>query len=148
VTALRRLYALRWAERALLLETVLAVQLVKASVGLVPFRALLRLLAALAWILRRPRTDVPSLERVAWAVEAAGRRTVGRTTCLVEALAAQVVLAARGRPAELRFGVVRAGGDGLRAHAWVESGGRVVIGGSVRDSERYVQLVAPRTGAS
>jgi hypothetical protein len=122
---------------------LLAAQLVKAGLGFVPFRVLRRLLPGLAWTLRyRVAGRAVPGARVAWAVEVASRRTVGRATCLVEALVAQVVLAAQGHPSQLQFGVARSEAGGVRAHAWVESDGRVVIGGPVRDSERYVQLIA------
>jgi hypothetical protein len=138
MTALRRFQALPRTERGLLLRTMLAVQLIKAGMGLLPFRVLQRLLAGVVWVLRhRAPAGSLSVEQVAWAVEVASKRTVGSTTCLVEALAAQVVLAAQGHPARLRLGVARTVAGGVQAHAWVESDGRVVIGGSASDLERF-----------
>lgn len=120
-----------------------AVQLIKVGVGLVPFRALRRLLACVVSILRPGASAISvSAEQVVWAVSAASQRTFGPTTCLIEALAAQVVLAAQGHPARLHLGVARDEQGSVQAHAWVECRGRVVIGGSVRDTERYVQLLA------
>jgi hypothetical protein len=104
-----------------------------------PFRMLQRLLRGTAWLLRSRAPVAPvSAERVVWAVKAASKRTVGPTTCLVEALAAQAVLAAHGHAAKLRLGVARAGTEGsVQAHAWVESEGSVVIGGSAADLDRF-----------
>jgi hypothetical protein len=81
-------------------------------------------------------------------VKAASKRTIGPTTCLVEALATQVMLATQDHPAQLHFGVKRDESGGVLAHAWVECGGRVVIGGAVRDAERYVPLAALDAGTS
>ena len=68
---------------------------------------------------------------IPWAVAAAGRRLPGARSCLPQALAARALLESSGRPARLRLGVSREGP--FRAHAWVESGGRVVVGGDVAD---------------
>lgn len=67
-------------------------------------------------------------ECVALAVRRASRIVPG-ATCLAQALAGQVLLARAGHLSTLRIGVARRGHDGISAHAWVESGGRVVIGG-------------------
>ena len=54
-------------------------------------------------------------------------RFVPDATCLPQALAAEAILRRRGHPADLRLGVSR-GDDGVEAHAWVESYGRVIVG--------------------
>ena len=69
-------------------------------------------------------------DRIVWAVVVASRY-VPKSTCLTQALTAQVLLAQRGFPAQLHIGVAKQGEDKpLEAHAWVESEGRIVIGGS------------------
>jgi hypothetical protein len=71
-----------------------------------------------------------TVSRIAWAVSAVARRLPFRTTCLVEALAAEAMLRRRGFAPTLRIGV-REPGFGqtpLDAHAWVECAGSVVIG--------------------
>jgi hypothetical protein len=66
-----------------------------------------------------------------WSVEAAGRRLLSRNPCLPKALAVLVLFRRAGVDAELRLGVAREDGRSVRAHAWVESEGEVVIGGDV-----------------
>ena len=79
-------------------------------------------------------------DRVVWAVVVASRY-VPMSTCLTQALAAQVLLARRGFPAHLHIGVAKKGAEArFEAHAWVESQGKVVIGGS--EPGRYTQLLA------
>jgi hypothetical protein len=88
----------------------------------------------------RPPASVsapPAMDRLTWAVETVSR-FVPAATCLTQALAAQVLLTRRGRAARLHIGVSKAEGRKLEAHAWVESQGRVVIGGS--GLERYTVL--------
>ena len=86
------------------------------------------------------RRSVPfSPERIAWAARV-GSRYVPRATCLVQALAVQRLLEREGHPACLRVGVAKGGRTRLLAHAWVESAGRVVVGGGAL--ERYAPLLA------
>jgi hypothetical protein len=68
-------------------------------------------------------------ERLAWAVRAMGRRTIRRNRCIVEAVALTWLLRRAGHPATLRLGAGRVGGR-FEAHAWVESRGRILIGGA------------------
>jgi len=67
---------------------------------------------------------------VAWAVATAAMLLPVRNSCLHDALAAQWLLAACGRRSTIRFGVVRNSVHAFRAHAWVESEGRVIVGGA------------------
>ncbi len=57
--------------------------------------------------------------RVAELAAAAARDHLWPMTCLRQALVVRKLLAERGTPSEIRFGVQR-DGDALQAHAWVE----------------------------
>ena len=76
---------------------------------------------------RRPATS-PSPERIAWAVMTTGRLMSGLKNCLVQALAAQSILARAGYTCELQIGAAKNGPRKLLAHAWVERNGEVLIG--------------------
>src|SRR5438067_9875962 len=65
---------------------------------------------------------------VAWAVATAAVVLPVENSCLHDALAAQWLLTACGRPSTIRFGISRNGVHALRAHAWVESNGGVIVG--------------------
>lgn len=78
---------------------------------------------------------VPRIDRVAYAIPRAAARVPWRATCLVQALAAKRWLARMGVDSQLRLGARASAGDGLDAHAWLEAGGRIVVGG---DSGDYV----------
>lgn len=67
--------------------------------------------------------------RLAWAVGAVARRTVRKNRCLVEAVALTWLLRRDGHPATIKLGAGRVQGR-FEAHAWVESRGRILIGGS------------------
>lgn len=76
--------------------------------------------------------------RVAWAVGSVASRLPGRTSCLIEALAAEAMLRRRGYECQLRLGVPPAGcaNAPFAAHAWIEHDGHVVIG-DVQDLHDY-----------
>jgi hypothetical protein len=130
---LRRLPA---TQRRELLRALVLLWAVRLGLWMLPFDTLRRLLAAEQVVPRPDRPAEPTERRVAWAVLAASRY-VPRPTCLAQALAAQALLRRQGLPSQLRIGVARQE-DGLEAHAWLESQGRVVIGGG--DLSRYVPL--------
>ncbi|MGH9743790.1 MAG: lasso peptide biosynthesis B2 protein [Candidatus Acidiferrum sp.] len=68
-----------------------------------------------------PRTEL-STESTARMVRAAGRRSLGRATCLEESLTLWWLLGRQGVGSELRVGV-RKNGEKFEAHAWVECAG-------------------------
>jgi hypothetical protein len=50
--------------------------------------------------------------------------------CLVQALAAKALLSRAGYPTLIRIGVAASEDGKLRAHAWLERDGEIVIGGA------------------
>ncbi|HXZ81424.1 MAG TPA: lasso peptide biosynthesis B2 protein [Terriglobales bacterium] len=119
------------------LELMAAVCLVVAAVvmiRLLPFRAWKQ------WAGERGGLKAPpqQVAEIAWAIMAAARFVPG-ATCLPQALAAAWWLHRFGYGCHLRLGVARAGEE-FRAHAWLESGGQVLIGGEESPLE-YVALV-------
>ncbi len=101
---------------------------VRVALALLPVRAIHR---ATGWLpVASPRGETARAADVARAVRRA-RSVVPGATCLVEALAGVALLERRGHAAQLRLGFAMAEEAGIRGHAWVESGGRVVLGGDV-----------------
>jgi hypothetical protein len=88
---------------------------------------------------RRPGRRQRPLGSLIWAVQATSRPNP-LTTCLSEALTAQVLLHRNGYPARVRIGVAKAQDGRLEAHAWLESGDQLVLG--ARGYERYSPLPA------
>jgi hypothetical protein len=72
---------------------------------------------------------INSPDRIVWAVIVASQY-IPRATCLAQALAAQILLARECYQSNLRIGVAKGDKDQLEAHAWLESDGKVLIGGS------------------
>ena len=136
---LRRFVSLPAAERRLLIRAVLLLCAIKLGLKLLPFRTVRHLLSGISESrLRLRKSDRCSIERVVWAVELAGRLAPRASTCLTQALTAQVLLLRRDHPALVHIGTVKAEGRTIQAHAWVESGGEVVIGG--HELEQYTWL--------
>ncbi|MGH7775209.1 MAG: lasso peptide biosynthesis B2 protein [Candidatus Binatia bacterium] len=138
---LRKFLLLPPIKRGLLLRSVILLCAIRIGLWLVPFQTLRRFLDRGARVPANPRRSESSpQDRIAWAVRAASRFAPGGSNCLTEALAAQVLLNRQGFRASLHIGVARDERGKLDAHAWVESQGRVVIGGS--ELERYTSLSA------
>lgn len=78
--------------------------------------------------LRRPLSP-DELRRMIWAVNVVGRRMFPNTPCLTQAVVTHGLLLRNGHPSQLRIGVRKDGEGRFGAHAWVESEGRVVVGG-------------------
>src|SRR5215203_5228715 len=105
---LRRFLRLSTTELWLLVKATLLLETIKLSMQLLPFRALRRLLDRVAatpagwW-----QTTYPSVDKIAWVIETASRRTPGAKSCLNQALAAQVLLTRGGYPSQLHIGVAK-----------------------------------------
>jgi hypothetical protein len=101
-----------------------------------PYARLTRLLERIGRPRRQTRRQ-RRLEHLLWAVQATSRPNP-LTTCLSEALTAQVLLHRNGYPARVRIGVAKAEDGRLEAHAWLESGEQLVLG--AKGYERYSPL--------
>jgi hypothetical protein len=131
---LRKFLALPPADRRLLIRAGLWVSAVKLMVWLLPFRHLTRLLGHSVLDYPRVWTDDDSRsDRIIWAVQAAARLVPG-ATCLTQAMATRVLLNRGGFPAELRIGVTKGAQGQLKAHAWLEAEGVIVMGEHLGDT--------------
>ncbi|WP_420457504.1 lasso peptide biosynthesis B2 protein [Rubrivirga sp.] len=79
------------------------------------------------------RAGAPDWDRAAitvWAVRAVSKRLLRNKPCLTQALVARHLLRKEGVETVLCLGAMRNEGGGFEAHAWLEHGGTVVIGGA------------------
>jgi hypothetical protein len=140
---LRKLLALPSTERRLLVKAVLLLAGIRLGLRLLPFRMVVGLLDSATRVsIAVPEAPYFPPDRIGWAVSVAGPYVLGVRPCLAQALTVQLLLKRRGHPARLRLGVARGGPGHIQAHAWVESNGKVVIGGSTSELERYAPLLA------
>jgi hypothetical protein len=112
-------------QRRLLLWAVVTLIGVRCLLVLLPFR---RLAALIERRVRSVAAGTYTPEQVAWAVRAVARY-VPRANCLPQALAAQWLLGRLGHASSLRLGVTKGLDQDLKAHAWLEYQGHIIIGG-------------------
>lgn len=108
----------------------------RAALAVLPYRTVHAVFSRLPGGHAPP--DAARARSAAWAVEAAGRRLLGRRPCLPQALVGQWMLRRAGVDTTLKLGVAR-DAEGIRAHAWLEHAGQVVVGGR-ESAELYVPL--------
>lgn len=126
-------------DQGLLLKSALWLSLITLGLRLVSFRTLQRLLDRAGQTSRQlPKGDQRLAKRLTWSVQVASQY-IPAAVCLPQALTVQLLYRRAGYPAHLKIGVVKNKYDQLEAHAWVESQGRVVIGGE-QDLSRYSLL--------
>lgn len=121
---MRSLFRLSWWELLLLLEAVITVGAVRLALWLLPYDKVRA-------YLKRPQPVSKHSQPPAIVVRfvAAASQFIPAATCLTRAVAAQLLLRRNGHDASLQIGVSKKASDTLLAHAWVESGGVIVIGG-------------------
>ena len=135
-------------ERRLAMKGIVLVALVRLGLWLMPFRTIQRVCAYYG----QPsgRGSAGGTHEIVWAVRLASRY-VPRATCLVQALATQILLGRHGHAGQVHIGVALDEKLGFRAHAWVESQGEVLIGG-LEELDGYAPMLvldgSTRQGAS
>lgn len=134
---LRKFLRLTSCDRHLLITAALLMSAIRLGLGLLPFRVLRRVVNSLTVV--RPVPQQISINQVVWAVEVASKYMPGGVKCLARALTTQILLSWRGYQTELRIGVAKNPQGQLEAHAWVESQGRVIMGG-LADLTRFTPL--------
>lgn len=93
-----------------------------------PIERLRSLAKTVAGPVRGKSATRPPIERIAWAISAAGSRIPGGRNCLAQAISAEALLARFGHSSDLKIGARRTDAGNLEAHAWIESGGQVIVG--------------------
>jgi hypothetical protein len=116
-------------ERRLAINTIALMAFVRLGLWLAPFQKMQLVCGKLGHAGRGSRTSPLEKDEIVWTVRLASRY-VPRATCLVQALATQVLLERNGHAGEVHIGVSLDAKLGFSAHAWVESQGKVLIGGA------------------
>jgi hypothetical protein len=140
----RKLLALSAADKLLLLRCLPVVAVTKLGLVILSYRTLKQ------WIPDRVpagHATIDQLRRTAWGVRNAARLVPG-ATCLTQALAAQFLLARAGHRSQIRIGVAKDPDGRFLAHAWLMSDGRVLLGGTSRELQRYTALADLDFGSS
>ncbi len=117
---------LTWGERGLVIRALFWLMVIRIGLWVLPFQQLLKRLPQIT-VARDESRALPA-EQIAWAIRVVSRYLLGTKNCLVQSLAAQAMLARRGYSSHLRIGVAKDKDGRLKAHAWVECEGEIVIG--------------------
>lgn len=132
---------------ALLIRAIFLVAAIRAGLVLTSFRRVSETLE------KRVNGDRPAsssgtensgeeVRRLVWAVSRATRVIPTDKPCLSQALALRYMMARREMETELVIGVAKNEDKTLRAHAWVEMEGTILIGGG-SSRKRYTPLASP-----
>lgn len=135
---MQKFLSLSFTDQCFLLRVGLLMIGIRLGLSLLPFGRLRHWLALLGqWRTSstNPTVTPHEFKHLIWTVEAMGRLVLRDRACLTQALVGQLLLQRRGYPAHLCIGVAQDDQGVFHAHAWVESQGKVIIGG--QDSPRY-----------
>lgn len=137
---LRNFFRRSPADRLLLVKSAMLLGMIGLGLFLLPFKVVLVRVDNV-----KPRKGlkhgikaIPA-NRISWAVSKVSRY-IPYTKCLAKALALKVLFTREGYQAKLCIGVDKCGNDQLKAHAWVESQGEIVIGNTDNLLSRFKVL--------
>lgn len=134
---LRKVFQLPPGERLILLEAWGLFLLVDLALRALPFTRVLAVCKHLSLKAGGAAPSAPSIQRLAWLVEVAGRHVPIDATCLKKALVLSCLLGTRGVATTIRIAVARRE-ETLSAHAWLEREGQVIF--SAPGGEGYEPL--------
>jgi len=75
----------------------------------------------------------PDARRVSWAIELMSRRTPWESACLAQAVAGKFMLRRRSVASWLYLGTRKDDSGNLTAHAWLQYGNEILLGGAGRE---------------
>ncbi|QLE49069.1 lasso peptide biosynthesis B2 protein [Nostoc sp. C057] len=128
-------------KKQLLINTFIVLTLVRLGLWLLSFKTLHQLLLRLSNAkLKYQEKHHISIETIIWAVEVSSHYMLG-VKCLARALTCQVFMSRHGYTSNLCIGVAKGQEGELKAHAWLENQGQVVIG-DVADLPNFSQLAS------
>jgi hypothetical protein len=129
---------LAWSEYLLFIEAVFLLGIVKLGLKLLSFYPLHKFLIKIAQIICMLWGPCQvSIDKVIWSVRVIAPYL--RATCLPQALVTQILLSQCGYSTRLHIGFTINKGGQISAHAWVESEGKIAIGGA-GNMNRYIRL--------
>ncbi|WP_414575295.1 lasso peptide biosynthesis B2 protein [Anabaena sp. CCY 9402-a] len=138
---LSKFFKLDYQKKQLLISTFIVLTLVRLGLWLLSFKTLHQLLLRLSNT--KPKCQRKyhiSIDKIIWAVEVSSHYMPG-VKCLARALTCQVFMSRHGYTSNLCIGVAKGQEGELKAHAWLENQGQVVIG-KVADLSHFSQMAS------
>ena len=128
MSRLSKFLCLSSAEKILLFRVWILLGITRLCLSIFRLAILRKLLTGIGPFVARVDKEFPDGQLV--RIVGIASRYFPKATCLTQALTSQLILKQSGRQAYLHIGVTGSNNGWLKAHAWVESQGRVIIGGS------------------
>lgn len=135
-----KLFATNKSDRDIFFVAFILLNLVRLGLFLLPFPKLLQLVETVGNFISGKSNNEVEISQILHAVHTSSYYALGKSKCLAKALTVQTLLKASGYSSELKIGVAKEGLT-LQAHAWVEQGGRVIIG-SLPNLDTYSSLTS------
>ena len=137
MNAFRKFIALSWMEQLILFEALFYLGLARLALLTVPFKYIAPHLGQ-----QMEQKDIqksslsPSgiARQIAWAVDVMSRRTPWESACLAQAIAGKFMLKRRSLTSWLYLGTKKDDADKFIAHAWLQSGNEILLGGAGSES--------------
>jgi transglutaminase superfamily protein len=136
---LRKFFSLPAADQKLLVKAAVLLWVVRIGLWVLPFRTVCRLLTNVKERAVSSVINDDHLEKIVASVKRSSR-LVPAATCLPQALVTVALMESAQLDATMRIGVAKNPAGKLEAHAWVESDGKVIIGGADSDLSRFTVL--------
>ena len=134
---LKRLGALEWAQRYLLLRAAGWLAIARLMLVVLPFSRLMSNLTG-DETSECFEADPALVSSVAWAVAVAANHVPWRSDCFPQSIAARMLLRRYDYESTIHIGVERSGESEIAGHAWLTCNGVVVTGGN--DLDRYTEV--------
>jgi len=149
---LRKLRALNWQERALLIMAFIWLGVMRLALWRLPFhRVASRLgLQQTETFNTQQTTNAAEATRIGWAVKVVAARTPWPSTCLVQALAGMMMLRRRKIAGTIYLGVAKkeSAAEHFAAHAWLCSGDLFLTGESGREHYKVISIFTSKNVAN
>ncbi len=127
-------------ERRLLVKVTILLSATRLSLRLLPFKTVYEWFEWGGSNTAPPPDSEAQAQLICRAINRAAKHTLGKDSCFPQALTGDMLLKRHGYAPVMRIGVLKEGQNNLRAHAWVELNGDIVIGGPASHVERYTPL--------
>lgn len=137
MTKVLRFLRLRISEKLFLSHCIIVLCVIRLALSLKSASFIMRKISA---IQVTEEGDQKTARLIAWGVGACSNFVPG-ATCLTQALAGQYLMARHNYRSIVRIGIERDNHKHIKAHAWLLSGGVVVLGGKASDMPLYATMV-------
>lgn len=116
-------------KKSLLIKSIILTTLIRLCLYLIPFKKIYATFNKFSRIKINPKNS-KKVEDIIWSVMVA-THYVPKSTCLVQAITAQILMTHYNHDSILRIGVKKS--KDFEAHAWVEINSKIVFGESSMD---------------